>query len=92
MDRIDIGGYRLAYRRGGTSTGTPVIFISSMGSPGSDWFETIDLVGEPVEWLVYNRASIGSSDRRPETATHGYRVRSAELAQLVAALGFPRPL
>jgi pimeloyl-ACP methyl ester carboxylesterase len=91
VDRIDVDGYHLAYRRGGADTGTPVIFISSLGTPGSDWFETIEHVGEPIEWLVYNRASIGSSDQRPEPATHGYRVRTDELAQLVNTLGFPTP-
>ena len=91
MDRIDVGGYRLAYRRGGAEAGTPVIFLSSQGAPVSDWFETIELLSEPIQWLVYNRAGTGNSDRRPETATHGYRVRTDELARLVTALGFPTP-
>lgn len=91
MDRIDVGGYRLAYRRGGSDAGAPVLFLSALGTPGSDWWETIDLLGEPFQWLVYNRAGIGCSDARPETATHGYRVRTDELVRLVDALNFPTP-
>jgi pimeloyl-ACP methyl ester carboxylesterase len=88
--RVDVGGYHLAYERGGA--GTPVIFLSSLGSDASGWGETVERTELPIEWLVYDRAGIGSSDDRPETtAGHGYRARAEELARLIRVLDFPTP-
>lgn len=90
MKRVEIsGGYQFACRRIGS--GFPVVFCSSVGSAGSNWYETIEHVKEPITGLLYNRARILPSDPRPEPKTLGYRQRADELGRLLDALDFPRP-
>jgi pimeloyl-ACP methyl ester carboxylesterase len=88
-NRIDIGDRVLAYRRWGE--GFPVVFVSALGTSGSDWAATVYEMQEPVDALTYQRSGIGSSDYAREPGPQGYRAGANELDALATALDFPRP-
>jgi pimeloyl-ACP methyl ester carboxylesterase len=89
VNRVDVGGYTLGYRR--WSAGYPVVFVSALGTRGSDWAATVYHMTEPVDAFTYNRAGIGGSDARPDRGPHGPRALADELQQILTALDVPRP-
>jgi pimeloyl-ACP methyl ester carboxylesterase len=84
-ETIDIGGTRFAYRRLGTDTGVPVIFLNHLGAVLDNWDpRVIDGVAARHRVIAFDNRGIGATKGR---TPHSVAAMARDAVAFIRALG-----
>jgi pimeloyl-ACP methyl ester carboxylesterase len=89
---VNVGGHRVAVEVAGGQD-PPVVLVSSMGEPGSEWQTVQYLLATGSRLISYDRPATGASPGRPApNLSLPYSAFAAELATMLDQVGIdPAP-
>lgn len=89
-----VDGFRIAYDRVGTGTGTPVVLLHGWPGDRTDYREVVARLADTCDLIVPDLRGFGSSDKHPADPAEQYNAaaQARSVAGLVEELALVRPV